>query len=99
MQPFSLVANSGTYSIGRSDGLSFEAAVAVFGFVRVARLGVDTVIGLDVQVGVVHQSPVAAVIAETTRAVDEVLCREANEIAGFDRVLAFERASGRERPA
>ena len=54
---------------------------------------------LDVSESVVHESTVAAVVAELMAAVDQVLLREGEELSGLAVVLTLQGPSGRESPA
>ena len=53
----------------------------------------------DVLEGIVHQSSVTPLVPLGTRAVDQVLFAQRDELTGAVEVLSFQRASGTESPA
>jgi len=89
----------------RADGgsvvssLGGLASVGASGGVGVVSLGGDTVVLDDVLEGVVHQTTVAALVALSSRAVNELLLRERDELASGNSVGTLDGASRGERPA
>lgn len=51
--------------------------------IRVGLLGVEASVGLDVLEGVVHQASVAAVVAVTAGAVNQLLLAQGHQLAGL----------------
>ena len=67
----------------------FSPALIILCLVRVALLSVDAPVVLYVLERVVHESAVAALVAVGHAAVDQVLLREGNQLAGLAEVLAL----------
>lgn len=82
-----------------ADALLVEVALHVAALVGVAVLRVHALVVPDVLEGLVHQAPVAAVVAVLGRAVDEVLLRERDEFTGLPGVLSLKGARRGEGPA
>jgi hypothetical protein len=80
-------------------GLLGLVALTVLSSVWVVRLGVKTAVGDDVLEGLIHETTVAALVAEGAGAVNELLLREGNEVASGNSVSTLNRASGGEGPA
>jgi hypothetical protein len=104
----------GVSGAGGTNVGSVEAALALDGLVGVGGLGVNTVVLDDVLESLVHQTTVAgederrrrtkarhkpAIVTLGTRAVNEVLLRERDEVSSGKAVLSLEGAGGREGPA
>jgi len=53
-----------------------KSALVVSTLIRVTSLGIDAAIGFDVFESIVHESSLAAIIAVTSGAIDEVLFAE-----------------------
>lgn len=70
-----------------NDGVRATPALVVDALVRVALLGVDATVILDVFKGVVHEAPVAAVVAVRGGAVDQVLFGEGHQVPGLAEML------------
>jgi len=84
---------------GSNVGL-VELASSILRNVGVAGFRVDTVVGDDVLHGINHETAIASLVAEASRAVHQVLLRETNEgLSSLENVSSFERSGGRERPA
>ena len=77
----------------------FVPAFPVLGLVRVALLGVDAVVLLDVVKSIVHKAALASIIAKGHGAIDQVLFAKADELSSFAEKLAFQSPSGRKGPA
>jgi hypothetical protein len=89
-------------NIGESDVLelvsSRDLASAINTLVRIRGFRDDTV-SSDVLESLIHQTTVATLVSEATRAVNELLFREADELAILNEVKTFEGTSGGESPA
>lgn len=67
--------------------------------VGVGVLRVQAVVVLDVLEGLVHQAPVAALVAFGPRAVHQVLLAQRHQLARLAEVLALQGPRGAEGPA
>jgi hypothetical protein len=80
-------------------GLLLLVAGTVLGSVWVVLLSVETTVLDNVLEGVVHETTVATHVAEGAGAVNELLLREGDELAGGDGVGTLDGTGGGERPA
>jgi len=85
---------------GGSNVGGVELARSVLRNVGVRGFRVDTVVGDDVLEGIDHETSVASLVSERSRAVHQVLLRKTDEgLSSLKNVGSFERSGGRERPA
>jgi hypothetical protein len=80
-------------------GLLSLVALTVLSSVWVVSLSVETAVGDDVLESLVHETTVAALVAEGARAVNELLLREGDEVTSGNSVSTLNGASGGEGPA
>jgi hypothetical protein len=78
---------------------SIVLASAISSGVGVAGFSVDTMVIDDVLESIIHQSAIATLVALSSRAVDQVLFRKADELSSVKGMSTFKRTRGRERPA
>ena len=76
-----------------------EAAFLVPSHIGVAGLSIDSIILDDVFESVVHESTVASLVALRSRAVDEILLTQGDQIPSLESMLSLKRAGGAEGPA
>lgn len=85
---------------GGSNVSSVEfAGVGSSSGVRIRSLGIDTMVADDVSEGLVHQTSIAAHVSLSSRTINEVLFRQADEFSGLEEVNTFDGSSGGEGPA
>ena len=90
--------NGGVFGGTNSTGVGTSLARTVSASVSVVRL-VSKFVGLGVFVSVVLPATVATTVTIAARAVNKLLLRERNELAGGNEVGTFETTSGGEGPA
>lgn len=82
-----------------ADGILLEVTLTLTSLVWIRVLRVNSVVILDVLIGEIHQTAIAAVVTVAGGTVDQVLLGQRHQITGGPLVLALQRAGGAERPA
>jgi hypothetical protein len=81
------------------DGLASGLASSIGSSVWVRSLRADTLVVDDELESVIHQTTVAALVSFSSRAVNQLLLRERQELSSVDEDVSFSRSSGGEGPA
>merc|ERR1740137_221720 len=91
---FITLGNINESNVGCTFVFPMISASIIHAFVGIALFGVNTSVLLNVFESKVHKTTIAAMVAVTGRAIDQVLLAQRNKFSCFTEMLTFQRSGG-----